>query len=51
MDGECNRWIYLVWEFCWIWKIKRETGVINYVTDKCKIGMMDHGLSPEYRGK
>lgn len=39
-----NRWIYLVWKFCWICKIEKETSVVNFATDRCKLGMMDYGL-------
>lgn len=33
------------WKFCWICKIeKKKTIVINFAIDRCKLGMMDHGL-------
>lgn len=32
------------WKFCWICKIEKETIVINFAIDRCKLGMMDHGL-------
>ena len=37
-------WTYLAWKFSWIWKIEKETSVVNFAIDKCKLGMMDRGL-------
>ena len=38
-----NRWIYLLWKFCWLCKIEK-TSVVNFAIEKCKLGMRDHGL-------